>query len=68
MLKDNGINQVKLFDSDPWTLSSLAGTGMEVMVAIPNKDMARYLKYKKAKQFVKHSVSKYLHDGGVDIR
>ena len=68
MLKDNGINKVKLFDSDSWTLKALAGSGMEVMVAIPNKDLNTYLKYKKAKKWVKDTISKHLYDGGVDIR
>ncbi|KAK2664578.1 hypothetical protein Ddye_003152 [Dipteronia dyeriana] len=36
LLKDNGIRKVKLFDSDPKTLLALEGTGIEVMVAIPN--------------------------------
>ncbi|CAA6672730.1 unnamed protein product [Spirodela intermedia] len=35
MLKANGIKKVKLFDADEWTVSSLAGTGIEVMLAIP---------------------------------
>ena len=32
MLKDNGIQKVKLFDADESTMSALAGTGIEVMV------------------------------------
>jgi len=36
MLKDNGIQKVKLFDVDESTMSALAGTEIEVMVVIPN--------------------------------
>ena len=37
MLQDNGIKKVKLFDADAEPLGALAGSGIEVMVAIPNK-------------------------------
>ncbi|KAL4372829.1 hypothetical protein AHAS_Ahas05G0020900 [Arachis hypogaea] len=36
MMKDNGIEKVKLFDADGRIMSALAGSGIEVMVAIPN--------------------------------
>ncbi|KAH7565931.1 hypothetical protein JRO89_XS08G0040200 [Xanthoceras sorbifolium] len=39
LLKDNGIRKVKLFDSDPKSLMALEGSGMEVMVAIPNLEL-----------------------------
>jgi len=68
MLKDNGIKKVKLFDADSSTLNALAGTGIQVMVGIPNKMLEDLKKYKNAKEWVKKNVSKYLHDGGVDIR
>ncbi|XP_038706080.1 glucan endo-1,3-beta-glucosidase 8-like [Tripterygium wilfordii] len=67
MLKDNNINKVKLFDADSWTLSALAGTGMEVMVAIPNNMLHHISKdYDNAKDWVKENVTKHLHN--VDIR
>ncbi|RVX21412.1 Glucan endo-1,3-beta-glucosidase 8 [Vitis vinifera] len=68
LLKDNGINKVKLFDADSWTVNALAGSGIEVMVGIPNKDLQRYNSYKKAKHWVEKNVTKHLYDGGVDIR
>ncbi|KAJ6762302.1 CCR4 NOT-RELATED [Salix koriyanagi] len=40
MLKDNGILKVKLFDADQNTMTALAGSGIEVMVAIPNDQLA----------------------------
>ncbi|KAM1679222.1 hypothetical protein ACFXTN_035812 [Malus domestica] len=33
MLKDNGIQKVKLFDAEESTMSALAGSGLEVMIA-----------------------------------
>lgn len=68
LLKDNGIKQIKLFDADSWTLKALAGTGIEVMVAIPNKDLEQVGSLKNAKKWVEKNVTAYLHDGGVDIR
>lgn len=67
MLKDNGIKQAKLFDADGWTVSAFAGSGIEVMVGIPNnqlKDLANH--YGKAKDWVKDNVTKQIND--VDIR
>ncbi|KAH9331128.1 hypothetical protein KI387_003236 [Taxus chinensis] len=65
MLKDNGINTVKLFDADGSTLKALAGTDIEVMVAIPN-NMLQHLcdSYKAAKKWVKENVTRYNFDGG----
>ncbi|KAI5081017.1 hypothetical protein GOP47_0004200 [Adiantum capillus-veneris] len=37
MLKANNISKVKLFDANPAALSALAGSGIEVMVGIPNE-------------------------------
>ncbi|GFP97338.1 glucan endo-1 3-beta-glucosidase 8 [Phtheirospermum japonicum] len=69
LLKDNKISKVKLFDSDPWTVKFFSGTGIEVMLGIPNnqlKDLAK--DYKKAKDWVKHNVAVHLDNGGVDIK
>ncbi|KAK6922905.1 X8 domain [Dillenia turbinata] len=69
MLKDNGIKNVKLFDADSWTVNTLAGTGIEVMLGIPNNQLKRLAdKYSRAKDWVKENVTKHLHDGGVDIK
>ncbi|EXB24800.1 Glucan endo-1,3-beta-glucosidase 8 [Morus notabilis] len=70
LLKDNGIKKVKLFDADDWTVSSLAGSGIEVMVAIPNDQLNKLASsYNHAKDWVKENVTKHLRDnGGVDIR
>ncbi|CAL9750532.1 unnamed protein product [Musa acuminata subsp. burmannicoides] len=68
MLKDNGIRKVKLFDADPWTVGALAGTAIEVMLAIPNDQLQRMCKHKHAAEWVKENVTQYDHEGGVHIK
>ncbi|KAK6924170.1 Glycoside hydrolase family 17 [Dillenia turbinata] len=69
MLKDNGIQKVKLFDADSWTVNTLAGTGIEVMLGIPNYQLQRLAnKYSHAKDWVQQNVTKHLYEGGVDIK
>lgn len=68
MLKDNGIQKVKLFDADRSTMSALAGSGIEVMVAIPNDQLAVMKSYDRAQEWVKKNVTVYNFTGGVDIR
>ncbi|KAL5975117.1 hypothetical protein ACLOJK_031796 [Asimina triloba] len=59
MLKSNGINKVKLFDADSWIIESLAGTGIEVMVAIPNDMLEMVNDYGNAKDWVKENVTRH---------
>lgn len=68
MLKDNGIQKVKLFDSADSTMSALAGSGIEVMVAIPNDQLAAMNDYDRAKEWVKKNVTRYNFKGGVNIK
>jgi hypothetical protein len=69
LLKDNGIAKVKLFDTDFAAMSALAGSGVEVMVAIPNKDLATMASdYGNAKDWVKKNVKRFDFDGGVTIK
>ncbi|KAL2501466.1 Glucan endo-1 [Forsythia ovata] len=68
MLKDNGINKVKLFDADQSTMSALAGSDIEVMVAIPNDQLASMGSYNRAKEWVKRNVTRYNFNGGVNIK
>lgn len=68
MLKDNGIQKVKLFDADQTTMSALAGSGLEVMVAIPNDQLAAMNSYKRAKQWVQRNITRYNFNGGVSIK
>lgn len=68
MLTDNGIQKVKLFDTAQYTMNALAGSNIEVMVAIPNDQLAAMTDYKRAKQWVQHNISRYNFNGGVNIK
>ncbi|CAA6658582.1 unnamed protein product [Spirodela intermedia] len=68
MLRDNGFEKVKLFDAAASTMSALAGSGIEVMVAIPNDQLETMNDYDSAKKWVKRSVTRYLFNGGVDVK
>lgn len=68
MLKDNGIQKVKLFDADESSMSALSGSGIEVMVAIPNNQLAEMNDYDRALQWVKKNVTRYNFRGGVNIK
>lgn len=68
MLKDNGIQKVKLFDSDASTMSALAGSGIEVMVAIPNDQLTAMTNYDRAKAWVRRNITRYNFNGGVTIK
>jgi hypothetical protein len=69
LLQDNGIKKVKLFDTDPATMSALAGSGIEVMVAIPNNMLADLAgSSRTARKWVERNVQRYDFDGGVTIK
>lgn len=68
MLKDNGIDKVKLFDAAESTMKALAGSGIEVMVAIPNDQLAAMANYKRAQQWVSRNITRYNFNGGVNIK
>ncbi|KAJ6814362.1 glucan endo-1,3-beta-glucosidase 6-like isoform X1 [Iris pallida] len=68
MLRDNGIQKVKLFDAEDATLSALRKTRIQVMVGIPNELLASLASsMKAAESWVSKNVSGYVSDG-VDIR
>ncbi|KAJ1267800.1 hypothetical protein BS78_07G085900 [Paspalum vaginatum] len=68
LLQDNGFDKVKLFDAEDKILGALKGSGIQVMVGIPN-DMLGDLAAggKVAEDWVAKNVSGHVHDG-VDIR
>ncbi|XWS33238.1 hypothetical protein CRYUN_Cryun22dG0064200 [Craigia yunnanensis] len=69
MLKYNGMKKVKLFDSDSWTVGYLSGTGIEVMLGIPNDQLETLAKdHCAAKDWVKENLTVHLHDGGVNVK
>ncbi|EPS64137.1 hypothetical protein M569_10642, partial [Genlisea aurea] len=64
LLKDNKIDKIKLFDYDPFVVSSLAGTGIDVMIAIPNNELQDYANnYDAAADWVQENVLLNLQDG-----
>nr|GEY03969.1 glucan endo-1,3-beta-glucosidase 8-like [Tanacetum cinerariifolium] len=69
MMKENGFKKVKLFEAEKRIMEALIGSGIEVMVAIPNfmlLDMSRDSSY--ADYWVDANVTKYAYPGGVDIK
>ncbi|XP_059663788.1 glucan endo-1,3-beta-glucosidase 5 [Cornus florida] len=69
LLRDNKIGKVKLFDADPDSMRGLRGSGIEVMVGIPNEMLAVLSSSAAASDFwVRQNVSAYMVKGGVNIR
>ncbi|XP_009793269.1 glucan endo-1,3-beta-glucosidase 8-like [Nicotiana sylvestris] len=68
MLKENGIKKVKLFDADKTSMNALAGTDIEVMVAIPNDQLLTMTDYDRAKDWVRRNVTRYNIKSGVNIK
>lgn len=69
LLKDNKIEKVKLFDADPDVLRALMGSGIQVMVGIPNEMLAAISSSTAVSDlWVRQNVSRYVVKGGVDIR
>lgn len=68
MLRDNGIQKVKLFDAEDSTLIALKKTNIEVMVGIPNELLESLAtSMQSAENWVARNVSGYVSDG-VNIR
>ncbi|XP_075480897.1 glucan endo-1,3-beta-glucosidase 5-like [Primulina tabacum] len=69
LLKDNKISKVKLFDADPTSMRALMGSGIEVMVGIPNEMLALLSASTSASDlWVSQNVSSYMVKGGVNIK
>ncbi|KAJ0243412.1 X8 domain-containing protein [Hirschfeldia incana] len=62
MLKDNNVQEVKLFDADTNTMVALAGSGIEVMVAIPNDQLKAMGSYNRAKDWVRRNMTRFNDD------
>ncbi|XP_031102910.1 glucan endo-1,3-beta-glucosidase 5 [Ipomoea triloba] len=69
LLKDNGIQKVKLFDADADILRALRGSDLEIMVGIPN-DMLYTLanSVAAAEKWVEKNVSSHVSSNSVNIR
>ncbi|KAG8385915.1 hypothetical protein BUALT_Bualt03G0094700 [Buddleja alternifolia] len=69
LLKENKIGKVKLFDADPTSLRALMGSGIEVMVGIPNEMLALFSTSTSASDlWVSQNVSRYMGKGGANIK
>ncbi|MQL69657.1 hypothetical protein Taro_001923 [Colocasia esculenta] len=69
MLLDNGFDKVKLFDAEEDAMEALAGTGIEVVVGIPNHMLEALAGDPvAAADWVDENVTSYSYHGGVNIR
>lgn len=69
LLRDNGIQKVKLFDAETPVLNALRGSGIEVMVGIPNDMLATLAtSVSAAERWVEKNVSAHISSNSVDIR
>lgn len=69
LLKDNKIPKVKVFEAEADVLKALMGSGIQVMLGIPN-EMLPLLSTSPAAadSWLRQNVSAYLGKGGADIR
>ncbi|XP_027070329.1 glucan endo-1,3-beta-glucosidase 5 [Coffea arabica] len=69
LMKDNGIDKVKLFEVVPDVMGALGNSGIQVMVGIPNDMLASLASsVRVAEDWVTQNVSRYVSRNGVDIR
>ncbi|KAI9123992.1 hypothetical protein K1719_005292 [Acacia pycnantha] len=69
LLKDNNIPKVKLFEAEADVLTALKGSGIQVMLGIPNEMLSLLSSSPSvADLWVRQNVSSYLGKGGVSIR
>ncbi|KAL3613830.1 hypothetical protein CASFOL_041904 [Castilleja foliolosa] len=68
LLRDNGIQKLKLFDAEARVLNALSGSGLEVMVGIPNEMLATLAaSVSAAERWVERNVSAHISSNNVDI-
>lgn len=61
LMQDNGFDKLKLFEADPRALESLAGSGIQVTIGIPNLNLASLASGPQAPgEWVAKNVSYYL--------
>ncbi|WOK99809.1 glucan endo-1,3-beta-glucosidase 5-like [Canna indica] len=69
LLKENRIGKVKLFEAEADILRALMGSGIEVMVGIPNELLGVFgSSAAAADQWISQNVSRFMVKGGADIR
>ncbi|MCO5564126.1 hypothetical protein L7F22_017782 [Adiantum nelumboides] len=61
LIKQQGFTKVKLYDTDPAVLAAFAGSGLELVVALPNERVrAAALSRNAARQWVQSNVARHL--------
>lgn len=69
LMKENKIGKVKLFDADPGSLKALMGSGIEVMVGIPNEMLSLLSSSSSASDlWINRNLSAFLVKGGANIK
>lgn len=69
LLRDNKIPKVKLFETEHGVLKALMGSGIQVMLGIPNEMLPLLSSSSSASDsWVRQNVSAYMGKGGADIR
>lgn len=69
LMRDNGINKVKLFEVVPEVMKALGKSGIQVMVGISNDLLAPLASsVRAAEDWVSKNVSTYISKNGVDVR
>jgi hypothetical protein len=69
LMQTNGIKKAKIFDADYDVVRSMAGSGIELMVAAPNNLLSSLASDPAAAAaWVKQNVTQFLFQGGVDIK
>ncbi|KAL1320425.1 hypothetical protein HN51_065144 [Arachis hypogaea] len=69
LLRENKIQKVKLFEAEPDVMRALMGSGIQVMVGIPNEMLSVLSSSPSAADlWVRQNVSSYIGKGGADIR
>lgn len=69
LLRDNKIAKVKLFEAEPEVLKALMGSGIQVMVGIPNEMLPLLSSSPAAADlWLRQNVSAYIAKHGADIR
>ena len=69
MLRDNGLDKLKLFEYNEGIMTALTGTDIEVMVGIPNNMLKEMSEDPgAAASWVYNNVSGYCYEGGVNIK
>eukprot|EP00250_Pteridium_aquilinum_P010550 c19470_g1_i1 orf=643-2112(-) len=61
LIKEQGLTKVKLYDTDPMVLAAFAGSGVELVVALPNERVrAAAVSKNAARQWVLSNVARHL--------